>query len=81
MSLNRFASEGLHPRIITEGYDIARDMVLELLEGYKIDFPEIKQDRELLTNVVRTSLKTKLSNDLANSMSDAIVSAKPMASR
>jgi T-complex protein 1 subunit zeta len=71
----RYASEGLHPRLITEGYDIAKEMVVDFLEGYKKNFPNIHEDRELLTNVVRTSLKTKLNADLANKMSDAVVNA------
>lgn len=71
----RFASEGLHPRIITEGYDIAKDMVLEFLEGFKVQKPNIKADRELLSQVVRTSLRTKLASDLANKMTDAVVSS------
>ena len=57
----RFTSEGLHPRLIAEGYEIAKDMVLEFLEAFKVTFPNAYTDRELLTNVVRTSLRTKLS--------------------
>ena len=68
-------SEGLHPRLITEGYEIAKDMVLEFLEAFKVPFPNVYQDRELLTNVARTSLRTKLAKELADSMSDCIVDA------
>lgn len=50
-------------------------MVLEFLEAYKVSFPNIYSDRELLTNVVRTSLRTKLSAETADKMSDAIVDA------
>jgi T-complex protein 1 subunit zeta len=32
----RFTSEGLHPRQISEGYEIARDMVIEFLDNYKV---------------------------------------------
>lgn len=71
----RWASEGLHPRLITDGYDKAKDMVLEFLEGYKVNFPNIAEDRELCTNVVRTALRTKLSPELADKMSDSVVSA------
>ena len=69
----RFISEGLHPRLITEGYEIAKEMVLDFLEGFKINQPNIFQDREIIANVVRTSLRTKLSNELADTMSEAIV--------
>ena len=32
----RYTSEGLHPRIITDGYDIARDAALKFLDGFKV---------------------------------------------
>mmetsp|Transcript_20942 Transcript_20942/g.30010 ORF Transcript_20942/g.30010 Transcript_20942/m.30010 type:complete len:543 (+) Transcript_20942:43-1671(+) len=71
----RFTSEGLHPRLIAEGYEIAKDMTLEFLDGFKVNFPNIYHDRELVTNVVRTSLRTKLSLDIADKMSNAVVDA------
>jgi len=37
----RYTSEGLHPRIITDGYDIARDAALEFLDKFKMDEPNI----------------------------------------
>lgn len=71
----RYTSEGLHPRLITEGYEIARDMVTEFLDAYKVPFENIRSDRELLTNVCRTSLRSKLSKDVADKMANAIVEA------
>lgn len=71
----RYTSEGLHPRLITEGYEIARDMTLDFLEGYKTSFPKIFHDRELLTAVARSSLRSKLSGEVADKMADAIVDA------
>jgi T-complex protein 1 subunit zeta len=70
-----FTSEGVHPRLICEGYEVAKDLVLEYLEASKTDFPNIKQDRELLASVARTSLKTKLPPDVASKMSEAVVDA------
>lgn len=61
--------------MITEGYEIAKDMALEFLDAFKVSQPKIFQDRELLTNVVRTSLRTKLAAESADKMSDAIVDA------
>ena len=37
----RYTQEGLHPRLITEGYEVAKEMVLEFLEGFKRPFPNI----------------------------------------
>lgn len=71
----RYTSEGLHPRLITEGYEIAKDMVIDFLEGFKVPQPDIWTNRELLTNVARTSLRTKLSQESADRMSDAVVDA------
>lgn len=31
----RYINEGLHPRIIVEGYDLAKRATLEFLEGFK----------------------------------------------
>lgn len=71
----RYTSEGLHPRMITEGYEIAKDMALEFLDAFKQDQPNIYVDRELLTNVARTSLRTKLSLESADNMATAVVDA------
>jgi T-complex protein 1 subunit zeta len=71
----RYTSEGLHPRLITEGYDIAKDLVLDFLEAFKVHVPNVAEDRELLTSVVRASLRTKLSEDVADNMSDAVVNS------
>ena len=57
------------------GYEIAKDMCLEFLEAFKVEQPKIFNDRELLVNVVRTALRTKLAHDLADSMSETIVSS------
>ena len=58
-----------------KGYEIAKDMCLEFLEAFKVSQPNIFKDRELLVNVVRTALRTKLSIELADSMSESVVSA------
>jgi len=71
----RYISEGLHPRLVTEGFEIARDMTLDYLDAFKVQHPNIFHERELLTNIARTTLRTKLAKDLADQMSDAIVDA------
>jgi T-complex protein 1 subunit zeta len=69
----RYTSEGLHPRLITEGYEVAKEMVLEFLEAFKVHQPNAFSDRELLFNVARASLRTKLASETADRMADAIV--------
>lgn len=71
----RFTAEGLHPRLITEGYEIAKEMVVEFLEGFKVQMPNIATDRETLSNVVHTALRTKLSDDIALKLSDSLINA------
>mmetsp|Transcript_46743 Transcript_46743/g.94284 ORF Transcript_46743/g.94284 Transcript_46743/m.94284 type:complete len:543 (-) Transcript_46743:258-1886(-) len=71
----RFYMEGLHPRVITEGYELAKDHILEFLDEFKTPFPDALTNRELLVTVARTSLRTKLQPELADQMTDAVVSA------
>ncbi|KAF3490945.1 T-complex protein 1 subunit zeta [Arthroderma uncinatum] len=69
---NRHISEGLHPRVITDGYEIAKDEALKFLETFKL---KRDIDRELLLSVARTSLATKLNRTLAEKLTPAIVDA------
>lgn len=60
---DNYIAEGLHPRIIAEGFDLAKAKALEVLEKVKIP---CKADRETLLQVARSSLFTKLTTDLAD---------------
>ncbi|KAL3823451.1 hypothetical protein ACHAXA_010211 [Cyclostephanos tholiformis] len=80
---HRYIAEGLHPRVISDGFDIARDATLKFLDDFKVDYnrggdngkKKIQDDRELLRCIASTSLKTKLEHDLAEKISDAVVNA------
>ncbi|KAL4747295.1 hypothetical protein BDW72DRAFT_183040 [Aspergillus terricola var. indicus] len=69
---DRHISEGLHPRVITDGYEIAKNEALKFLDQFKI---ERAIDRELLLSVARTSLSTKLNSALAEKLTPDIVDA------
>ncbi|KAI5863859.1 T-complex protein 1 [Durotheca rogersii] len=69
---DRYIAEGLHPRIITEGFEIAKNESLKFLDSFKL--PK-EVDRELLLSVARTSLSTKLNATLAEKLNAAIVDA------
>ncbi|KAJ5103726.1 hypothetical protein N7532_004255 [Penicillium argentinense] len=69
---DRHISEGLHPRVITDGYEIAKDETLKFLDNFKLERPI---DRELLLSVARTSLSTKLNHALAGQLTPDIVDA------
>lgn len=58
----RFLAEGLHPRIVTEGFELAKAESLLFLEKFKT---KLDMTREVLLNVALTSLRTKLHRDLA----------------
>ncbi|EFA05810.1 T-complex protein 1 subunit zeta [Tribolium castaneum] len=64
--------EGLHPRVVTEGFDKARAKTLEILDSIKI---AIEINRENLLDVARTSLRTKVHQILANVLADVCVDA------
>jgi T-complex protein 1 subunit zeta len=65
----------LHPRIITDGFDIARDATLAFLDTFKVGFSGESTERDLLRSIAATSLKTKLDHDLAGALTEAVVDA------
>ncbi|KAB0357211.1 hypothetical protein FD754_001367 [Muntiacus muntjak] len=65
-----YISEGLHPRIIAEGFEIAKIKALEVLEQVKIK-KEMK--REILLDVARTSLQTKVHPQLADVLTELVL--------
>jgi len=67
-----YIAEGLHPRIIVEGFDLAKNKALEILENVKV---ACKADREVLVQVAKSSLKTKLTDELADHLTDVVVDA------
>lgn len=67
-----YIAEGLHPRVITEGFTQARLKALEVLESLKITTPP---SREILLDVARTSLRTKVERELADLLAEVCVDA------
>lgn len=67
-----YISEGLHPRIAAEGFDLAKVKALEVLDQMKMD---AKVDRDMLINVARTSLRTKVHSELADLLTEHVVDA------
>lgn len=70
---DRYVSQGRHPRVITDGFEIARRETLEFLNNYKNDVEN--PDRELLLQVARSSLTTKLRAELANVLTPIVTDA------
>ncbi|KAL8257211.1 hypothetical protein R6Q59_029252 [Mikania micrantha] len=72
----RCIDEGMHPRVVVDGFEIAKKATLEFLEKFKTpvvigDGP----DREMLKMVARTTLRTKLYEALADQLTDIVVNA------
>ncbi|KAJ1825454.1 T-complex protein 1 subunit zeta, partial [Coemansia sp. RSA 2708] len=67
-----YVEEGLHPRVVTDGFDAAKAEALRFLEQFKTTAP---MDRELLCSVARTALRTKLQDSVAAQMTEAVVDA------
>uniref|UniRef100_A0A8C9K4R2 Chaperonin containing TCP1 subunit 6A n=1 Tax=Panthera tigris altaica TaxID=74533 RepID=A0A8C9K4R2_PANTA len=61
---------GLHPRIITEGFEAAKEKALQFLEQVKVSK---EMDIETLIDVARTSLRTKVHAELADVLTEAVV--------
>jgi T-complex protein 1 subunit zeta len=72
----RYISEGMHPRVLVDGFEVAKKATLEFLEDFKTpvvigDHP----DKEALKMVARTTLRTKVHEELADKLTDMVVDA------
>lgn len=76
----RFIQEGVHPRIITDGFEIARKETMKFLDEFKIAKSEEDLDREFLLQVARSSLSTKVTSELSEVLcpivTDAVLSVQ-----
>ena len=62
--------QGLHPRIIAEGFEEAKGKALAFLEEVKV---VREMDRETLISVARTSLRTKVHKELADLLTEVSI--------
>lgn len=77
----RYIQEGVHPRVITDGFEIARKEALNFLETFKVSKNYgVDLDREFLLQVARSSLSTKVSSELSEILvpivTDAVLSVQ-----
>lgn len=68
----RYLGEGVHPRILVDGIEIAKRETLKFLEEIKI---QTEITKELLMEVAKNSLLTKIHPSLANPLTEIIVDA------
>nr|ABD96914.1 hypothetical protein [Tarenaya spinosa] len=67
---------GMHPRVLVDGFEIAKRATLQFLEKFKT--PVVmgdEPDKEILKMVARTTLRTKLYESLADQLTDIVVNA------
>lgn len=69
-----YIQEGVHPRVIANGYDLARQKALDYLDRIKI-VPANETDPELLLSVSQTALRTKVVPKLADQLAQICVDA------
>ncbi|XP_054166809.1 T-complex protein 1 subunit zeta-like [Oppia nitens] len=66
-------SDGLHPRVVADGYDLSRKKALEVLNAIKVEHKEV--DRSVLLNVAKTSIRTKLTHKFSDHLAEICVDA------
>lgn len=69
----RYLGEGVHPRILVDGIELAKKETLAYLEKAKI--PKEEVTKELLMDVARSSLMTKVHPVIANPLTEILVDA------
>lgn len=72
---DRYLQDGLHPRVVVDGFEAARDETLKFLDTFKTPIEEKDIDRDILVSVARTSLLTKVHPELADHLTDIVVDA------
>ncbi|GMM31297.1 chaperonin-containing T-complex subunit [Martiniozyma asiatica (nom. inval.)] len=64
-----FLNEGIHPRVIVDGFEVAKEETLKYLNNFVIDKKDELQseelNRELLMQIARSSLSTKVNNEVS----------------
>lgn len=68
----RYLAEGFHPRVLTDGFLLAKEHCVQFLEKFKV---QKAIDHELLCSVARTSLRTKVHAQLADKLTNIVVDA------
>lgn len=58
----RLYQDGIHPRMITDGYELAKVETLKFLDSFR---SKQQIDRQVLLSIARTSLGTKLHPEMA----------------
>ena len=68
-----YINDGLHPRVVADGFELAKKKALEVLDQVKI--PIDVNDKDLLSKVAKTCLRTKVKPSIADKLTDICVEA------
>lgn len=73
----RFITEGIHPRIIVDGYELAKNHAINFIDNFKetILTKDGYVDREKLIQIAKTSLRSKLYQEMADHLTEICVDA------
>ena len=69
-----YINDGLHPRVITDGFDLAKKHALKVLNEVKIPLGQ-QVDQQSLIQVAQTALRTKIGARLADQLATICVDA------
>ncbi|CAI5501594.1 unnamed protein product [Closterium sp. Naga37s-1] len=73
----RYIAEGMHPRLLCDGFERGKKAALAFLEEFKttVSMEGDAPDKETLKLVARTTLRTKVHEKLADQLTDIVVNA------
>ncbi|BGO93483.1 hypothetical protein NBRC10512_004706 [Rhodotorula toruloides] len=76
----RYTSEGVHPRVLADGFEVAKNALTSFLDSFKVPLASSSStpatpSHETLVQVAFTSLATKVHKSLAQSLAQAVVDA------
>lgn len=63
----------MHPRVLVDGIEFARERAQEYLDTIKIAYPT--PDRAILIDVARSALRTKMGDEMSQTLTEAVVDA------
>lgn len=69
----RHISDGVHPRLLCDGIELAKTRVLEYIDEVRVE--KDTRDRALLLQIAEASLRTKMHAELADLFTDIVVDA------
>jgi len=69
----RHLADGVHPRLLCEGIELAKERVLKYIDSSKVQMDT--SNRDLLVRIAQASLRTKMHTELADLFTEIVVDA------